>query len=206
MASTKPTLAEPLQVPKVNQFGIPLLPDGLRERLFSKDETRVGENVLRSAQAWLPDGYSQNFRLFVFGPSGFWTMALLRYAAKFDPFPSLDCATTPSTLAQSKERKGSNFAIWQPCAQDLLRKFDLNTRGEKGDASSSSSSFSAPEMPPLYGNIESHFHHIANEQIAPYCRRIDEFIGAALPPLPKQWSYRVVHLIMDYLLMTSLPY
>ena len=26
--------------------------------------------------------------------------------AKFDP--------TPSTLAQSKERKGSNFAIWQP--------------------------------------------------------------------------------------------
>ena len=23
----------------------------------------------------------------------------------------------PSTLAQSKERKGSNFAIWQPCDQ-----------------------------------------------------------------------------------------
>ena len=34
--------------------------------------------------------------------------------AKFDPFLSLDCAPTPSTLAQSKERKGSNFAIWQP--------------------------------------------------------------------------------------------
>ena len=45
-------------------------------------------------------------------------MAPLRYAAKFDPFlPSLDCAPTPSTLAQSKERKGSNFAIWQPCFQ-----------------------------------------------------------------------------------------
>ena len=43
--------------------------------------------------------------------SGLW----LRYAAKFDPFLSLDCAPTPSTLAQSKERKGSNFAIWQPC-------------------------------------------------------------------------------------------
>ena len=42
-------------------------------------------------------------------------MALLRYATKFDPFLSLDCAPTPSTLAQSKERKGSNFAIWQPC-------------------------------------------------------------------------------------------
>ena len=46
--------------------------------------------------------------------SGFWTMAPLRYAAKFDLFLSLDCAPTPSTLAQSKERQGSNFAIWQP--------------------------------------------------------------------------------------------
>ena len=54
-------------------------------------------------------------RTYVFGPLGFWTMAPLRYAAKFDPFLSLDCAPTPSTLAQSKERKGSNFAIWQPC-------------------------------------------------------------------------------------------
>ena len=63
----------------------------------------------------LPDGYSQIFRSYVFGFSGFWTIAPLRYAAKFDPFLSLDCAPTPSTLAQSKERKGSNFAIWQHC-------------------------------------------------------------------------------------------
>ena len=63
----------------------------------------------------LSDGYSQIFRLYGHNPSGFWTMALLRYAAKFDPFLSLVCATTPSTLAQSKERKGSNFAIWKPC-------------------------------------------------------------------------------------------
>ena len=34
-------------------------------------------------------------------------MAPLRYAAKL--------RTPPSTLVQSKERKGSNFAIWQPC-------------------------------------------------------------------------------------------
>ena len=33
-------------------------------------------------KAWLPDGYSQIFRSYVFGPSGFWTMAPLRYAAK----------------------------------------------------------------------------------------------------------------------------
>ena len=32
---------------------------------------------------WLPGGYSQIFRSYVFGPSGFWTMAPLRYAAKF---------------------------------------------------------------------------------------------------------------------------
>ena len=62
----------------------------------------------------MANGYSQIFRSYVFGPSGFWTMAPLCYAAKFDPFLSLDCAPTPSTLAQSKERKGSNFAIWQP--------------------------------------------------------------------------------------------
>ena len=47
-------------------------------------------------------------------------MAPLRSAAKFDPFLSLDCAPTPSTLAQSKERKGSNFAIWQPWIKDSM--------------------------------------------------------------------------------------
>ena len=50
--------------------------------------------------SWLPDGYSQIFRLYVFGPSGFWTMATL----------SLDCARVEGVGAQSKERKGSNYA------------------------------------------------------------------------------------------------
>ena len=46
-------------------------------------------------------------------------MAPLCYAAKFDPFLSLDCSPTPSALhpPQSKERKGSNFAIWQPLSE-----------------------------------------------------------------------------------------
>ena len=52
----------------------------------------------------LPDGYGQIFRLYVFGSSGFWTMAPLRYAAECDPFLFLDCAPTPFTLAQSKKR------------------------------------------------------------------------------------------------------
>ena len=47
---------------------------------------------------------------YVFGPSGFWTMAPLCYAAKFDPFLSLDCARVEGVGAQSKERKRSNFA------------------------------------------------------------------------------------------------
>ena len=41
-------------------------------------------------------------------------MAPLRFAAKLDPFLSLDCARVEGVGAQSKERKGSNFAIWQP--------------------------------------------------------------------------------------------
>ena len=88
-------------------------------------ETKGAEHLklqsrrLNIFQAWLPDGYSQIFRSYVFGPSGFWTMAPLHYAAKFDPFLSLVCAHTPSTLAQSKERRGSNFANRQPCLQYL---------------------------------------------------------------------------------------
>ena len=48
------------------------------------------------------DGYSQFFRSNVFGPSGFWTMAPLRYTGKFDPFLSLDCARVEGVGAQSK--------------------------------------------------------------------------------------------------------
>ena len=57
----------------------------------------------------LPDEDSQILRLYVFGPSGFWTtMAPLRYAAKFDPFLSLDCARVEGV--EGKERRGSHFA------------------------------------------------------------------------------------------------
>ena len=34
-----------------------------------------------------------------------------RWLAKFDPFLSLDCARVEGVGAQSKERKGSNFAV-----------------------------------------------------------------------------------------------
>ena len=65
-------------------------------------------------------------------------MAPLRCAAKFDLFLSLDCAPTPSTLAQSKERKRSNFAIWQPCLKqeeaDHEQQQDLERAGDRGHA------------------------------------------------------------------------
>ena len=67
---------------------------------------------------WFPDGYYHIFRLYVFGPSGFWTMAPLRYAAIFDPFHSLDCAMVEGGGEQSKERNGSNFAVQQSGAID----------------------------------------------------------------------------------------
>ena len=41
--------------------------------------------------------------------------------AKFDPFLSLDCAWVEGVGAQSKERKESNFAIWQPWRRSLAR-------------------------------------------------------------------------------------
>ena len=43
----------------------------------------------------------------------------------FDPLLSLGCASCPPTLAQSKERKGSNFAIWQPWARGAGDLSDL---------------------------------------------------------------------------------
>ena len=47
-------------------------------------------------------------------------MAPLRYAAKFDPFLSLDDAGLESVGAQSKERKGSNFAV--QCSGAIVQK------------------------------------------------------------------------------------
>ena len=38
----------------------------------------VRRAVASTEQAWLPDGYSQIFRSYLFGPLGFWTMAPLR--------------------------------------------------------------------------------------------------------------------------------
>ena len=46
-------------------------------------------------------------------------LAAVLQDGKIWSLPFLGLRPTPSTLAQSKERKGSNFAIWQPCGQAL---------------------------------------------------------------------------------------
>ena len=77
-------------------------------------------------------------------------MAPLRRAAKFDPFLSLDCAPTPSTLAQSKERKGSNFAIWQPWRQVHQDRRDLGRRQEEPDPHDAPHRGAVPPAPGLH--------------------------------------------------------
>ena len=57
---------------------------------FSVDFNEEFSALYGGSLSRLPDGDSQIFRLYVLGPSGFWTMAPLPYAAKFEPILSLD--------------------------------------------------------------------------------------------------------------------
>ena len=90
--------------------------DRKEEKLESIDERSVFVRAYFAGKKLLGYDYGCQMAIagflesYVFGPSGFWTMAPLRYAAKFDPFLSLDCARVEGGGA----RKGSNFAIWQP--------------------------------------------------------------------------------------------
>ena len=63
----------------------------------------------QSKGTWLPDDYGRIFRLYVFGPLGFWTMAPLRCAAKFDPFLSLDCAPPALHPGAIQGKEGIKF-------------------------------------------------------------------------------------------------
>ena len=67
-----------------------LTPDGY-ESLFDGRETERVANLIIGAPG--PDTLRQGCQM-----------------AKFDPFLSLDCARVEGVGAQSKERKGSNFA------------------------------------------------------------------------------------------------
>ena len=65
-----------------------------------KTNIKCAEGMRAVPSPWLPDDYSQIFRSYMFGPLGCWTLAPLRYAAKFDPFLSLDCNGAESVGAQ----------------------------------------------------------------------------------------------------------
>ena len=77
-----------------------------KSRLFSGAKRGAAASGRHGCQMAIA-GFLESY---VFCPSGFWTMAPICYAAKFDPFLSLDCARVEGVGAQSKERKGSNFA------------------------------------------------------------------------------------------------
>ena len=88
-----------------------LIEEGIK---FSYQIVKCGVTLTRDiwqhfpSQTRLLDGDSQIFRLLVFGPSGFWTMAPLRYAAKFDIWQpcSKDPSKDPSTLSSSSSKRG----------------------------------------------------------------------------------------------------
>ena len=64
----------------------------------------------------------------------------------------MDCAPKPSTPAQSKERKGSNFAIWRPCRRSSNEEDEyLDSLLEDTDSRSSSgaSAFEVTRPPRL---------------------------------------------------------
>ena len=73
--------------------------------LKEREGVETGQGLREGVRAWLPDGYSRILRSYVFGPSGFWTMAPLRYAAKFDPLDP----PTPSTLSAIQGKEGTKF-------------------------------------------------------------------------------------------------
>ena len=64
--------------------------------------------------ALLPDGYSQIFRSYVFGPSG--SGLWLRYATLQNLIPSFPWSYSPEARrAKQIQSKNLAIAIWQPC-------------------------------------------------------------------------------------------
>ena len=82
----------------------------------------------RWSETWLPDGYSQIFGLCAFGPSCFWTMALLRYAAKFDPFLSLVGGRGRVLTSSHPGLKGVHERA--ACLHRLVGAFDIGSRNQ----------------------------------------------------------------------------
>ena len=74
-------------------------------------------------------------------------MAPLHYAANFDPFLSLDCAPTPSVLAQSKEKKGSKFCHLATLLADYISSGKISWTGICGFVTRIVLSEHVPKLP-----------------------------------------------------------
>ena len=106
-------------------FGCSVVDSLLKGPLKSPRESAAVWCQMLSLKPWLPDGYSQIFRSYVFGPSGFWTMAPLRYATLQNLIPSFPW------IAPGWRAWGHNFAIWQPCLKPAWhREFGWNFETE----------------------------------------------------------------------------
>ena len=95
----------------------------------------------------------------------------LRYAALQNFIPSFPwIAPPPSTLAQSKERKGSNFAIWQPCPSSRAKSRQRQREGGRG-RQLSSIYFSSYHFCPTSSKIVDYFffsHEIGRDKMLLY--------------------------------------
>ena len=116
--------------------------DPFKSHKFSKSLlawTKRPENGCRRTEeeegrkkARLPYGYHRILRIVCVWPFGLLDYGSATLRCKIWSLPFLGLHPTPSTLAQSKERKGSNFAIWQPwkkatctplrCAKDTMSR------------------------------------------------------------------------------------
>ena len=74
--------------------------------------------------------------LYVFGPSGCWTIAPLHYAAKFDPFLSLDCAPHALHPSAIQGKEGIKFChlatMHSPSDQGLVLMKQAMKQGQRG--------------------------------------------------------------------------
>ena len=92
--------------------------DGRRAGADSQSDSLRPDSLFSPAfmsTPWLPDGDSQILRLYEFGPSLLKDYGSTTLRCKIRSLPFLGFSPPPSNPAQSKERKGSNFAIRQHC-------------------------------------------------------------------------------------------
>ena len=92
--------------------------------------------------------------------------------AKFDPFFSLDCARVEGVGAQSKERKGSNFAIWQPCSFSPVDALDVEAALlDLGDALADDGRDLHARLEEVLAQVHAERRHLARQPLVAALQR-----------------------------------